>query len=151
MWVIHLNAAQIDAQKRQPSYGFQAWWFLVGRYTPWVPPHTRDTRFDDVWSQYGTDCSWAALTSVNSLNPGGFDYSLKSVNFKLILTLNTLSIFSEIVIRWMPQHLTDHESTLVQIMAWCRQATSHCLSQCWPRSLSPYDVTRPQWVKIRHF
>ena len=27
-----------------------------------------------------------------------------------------------------------------------RQAPSHYLSQCWPRSLSPYDVTRPQWV-----
>ena len=35
-------------------------------------------------------------------------------------------------------------------MAWCRQATSHYLSQCWPRSLSPYDVTRPQWVKRWH-
>ena len=35
-------------------------------------------------------------------------------------------------------------------MAWCRQATSHYLSQCWPRSLSPYDVTRPQWVKTWH-
>ena len=31
-------------------------------------------------------------------------------------------------------------------MAWCRQATNHYLSQCWPRSLLPYDVTRPQWV-----
>ena len=31
-------------------------------------------------------------------------------------------------------------------MAWCRQATSHNLSQCWPRSQSPYDVTRPKWV-----
>ena len=27
------------------------------------------------------------------------------------------------------------------------QAISHYLSQCWPRSLLPYDVTRPQWVK----
>ena len=36
------------------------------------------------------------------------------------------------------------KSTLVQVMAWCRQATSHYLSQCWPRSLSPYGVTRPQ-------
>ena len=27
--------------------------------------------------------------------------------------------------------------TLAQIMAWCRQATSHYLNQCWPRSL-PY-------------
>ena len=31
-------------------------------------------------------------------------------------------------------------------MAWCRQATSHYLSQCWSRSLPPHDVTRPQWV-----
>ena len=37
--------------------------------------------------------------------------------------------------------------TLVQVMAWCRQATSHYLSQCWPKSLLPYEVTRPQWVK----
>ena len=42
----------------------------------------------------------------------------------------------------------DHfdQSTLLQVMAWCRQATSHYLSQCWPRSLSQYGVTRPQWV-----
>ena len=31
-------------------------------------------------------------------------------------------------------------------MAWCRQATSHYLSQCWLRSMSPYGVTRPQLV-----
>ena len=31
-------------------------------------------------------------------------------------------------------------------MAGCCQATSHYLSQCWPRSMSPYGVTRPQWV-----
>ena len=37
------------------------------------------------------------------------------------------------------------ESTLVQAMAWCRQATSHYMSQCWPRSLSSYGVTKPQW------
>ena len=42
---------------------------------------------------------------------------------------------------------TDGQSTLVQVMAWCRQATSHYLSQCWLRSLMPYGVTRPQWVK----
>ena len=33
-------------------------------------------------------------------------------------------------------------------MAWCRQAASHYLSQCWSRSMSPYDVIRPQWVKM---
>ena len=46
----------------------------------------------------------------------------------------------------MPLDLINDKSTLVQIMAWCRQATSHCRSQCWPRFLSPYGVTRPQWV-----
>ena len=33
-------------------------------------------------------------------------------------------------------------------MAWCHQATSHNLSQCWPSSVSPYGITRPQWVNL---
>ena len=31
-------------------------------------------------------------------------------------------------------------------MTWCRQAASHYLSQCLPKSMSPYGVTRPQWL-----
>ena len=34
-----------------------------------------------------------------------------------------------------------------KVIAWCRRATSHYLNQYWPRSISPCDVTRPQWVK----
>ena len=52
----------------------------------------------------------------------------------------------EIVIRLMSQALTDYQLTLVQVMAWCCQATSHYLNQCWPSSMMPYSVTRPQWV-----
>ena len=48
----------------------------------------------------------------------------------------------------MPLDLTDDKSKLVQVMAWCRQATSHYLSQCWYRSMSPYGITRPQWVNM---
>ena len=48
----------------------------------------------------------------------------------------------------MPQNLNDDKSTLVQVMAWWRQATSHYLNQWWPRSPMPYGVTRPQWVNI---
>ena len=48
------------------------------------------------------------VSGINSLAPGGFDYSLKSVNFKFISTINIIIIFCEIAIRWMPQHLTDH-------------------------------------------
>ena len=47
--------------------------------------------------------------------------------------------------------LLDDKSTLVQVMTWCRRATCHYLSQCRPRSISPYGVTRPQWVKINYF
>ena len=46
--------------------------------------------------------------TVNSLAPGEFEYSLKLVDFKLISTINILSIFCEIAITWMPQYLTDH-------------------------------------------
>ena len=46
----------------------------------------------------------------------------------------------------MSLDFADDKSTMVQVMAWCRQATSHYLSQCWPRSMSPNGVTRPQWV-----
>ena len=49
----------------------------------------------------------------------------------------------------MPQKLTSEKSTLVQVMVWCHQATSHYLSQHWPRSMSPCSVTRPQWVNFR--
>ena len=43
-------------------------------------------------------------------------------------------------LRWMPLHLIDDKSTLVQVMACCRQATSHYRSQCWPRSM-PQGIT----------
>ena len=51
---------------------------------------------------------------------------------------------------WMPRDLTDDKRTLVQEMAWCRQATSHYLNQCWPSCMRPQCVTRPQWVKRLH-
>ena len=56
-------------------------------------------------------------------------------------------ISCELALRWTSLDLSDDKSTLVQVMAWCRQATSHFLNQCWPRSLAPYGVIRPQWVK----
>ena len=47
----------------------------------------------------------------------------------------------------MSPDFTDYQSTLVQVMALCRQAASDYLNQYWPRSLLPYGVTRPQCVK----
>ena len=42
------------------------------------------------------------------------------------------------------QDLIDGKSTLPQIMAWCNQATSHYLNQCWQSSMMPYGITGPQ-------
>ena len=83
---------------------------------------------------------------INSLAPGRFQFNFRSVIFKLTLVNGGSGISYEIALWCMPQDITDDKSTLVQAMAWCRQATSHCLSQCWPRSMSPNGVTRPQWV-----
>ena len=81
-----------------------------------------------------------------SLAPGRLKWNISWGIFKSNLVINGLGVSREIALRSMSQDLTDDKSTLVQVMAWCRQATSHYLSQCWPRSMSPYGVTRPQWV-----
>ena len=57
---------------------------------------------------------------------------------------------AKIALRWTSLDLSYDKSTLVQVMAWCRQVTSHNLNRCWPRSLPPYGVTRPPWVKPWH-
>ena len=73
-------------------------------------------------------------------------WPLWDLNEILILNLILVTDGREIswnFLRWMYHiYVTDDKSTLVKIMAWCRQATSHYLNQCWPR----YAVTRPQWV-----
>ena len=84
---------------------------------------------------------------LNSLAPGRFQLNFTWVIVQLILVIDGWGISFEIVLLWMSLYLIDDKSTLVQVMAWCRQATSHYLSQSWPRSLPPYGVTRPQWVK----
>ena len=53
-------------------------------------------------------------------------------------------ISSEIGLWWMSLDLTDDKSTLVQVI---NGLVLSCLSQCWPRSMSPNGVTRPHWVK----
>ena len=37
-------------------------------------------------------------------------------------------------------------STLVQLLAWCCQATSYYLNPCWQRPMMAYGTTGPQWV-----
>ena len=87
---------------------------------------------------------------IHSLAPGRPGCHFKTAIFNLVLLTGNgiFTLSKDNALRWMPRDLTDDKSTLVQVMAWRHQATSHYLSQCWPRSLSPCGVTRPQWVKV---
>ena len=80
------------------------------------------------------------------IGPWGIWINLRQINFKVILIINGWGISSKIALRWMSLDLTDDKSTRVQVMAWCREAASHYLSQCWPGYLSSFGITRPQWV-----
>ena len=73
---------------------------------------------------------------------GDFKEILGEYIFQLIIVIGGWRVSYKIVLKWMPMDLTDGKSTLVQVMAWCRQATRNYRSQCWPRSLLPYGVIR---------
>ena len=52
------------------------------------------------------------------------------------MTIHILIIQAYSTLEWMPEDLVEGKSTLVQVMAWCRQTASHYLSHCSPRSMS---------------
>ena len=65
---------------------------------------------------------------INSLAPGKFEFNFRHVIFEQILMIDGWGFFCEIALIWMSLDFTDDQSTLVQVMAWCRQATSRYLS-----------------------
>ena len=86
------------------------------------------------------------LTCILVIGPGIFGTNFKGIIFKLIILKSIQGTRYEIVLIWMPHNLSNEKSTLVRVMAWCRQGTSHYLSQCWDKSMSPYGVFGPEWV-----
>ena len=87
-------------------------------------------------------------SGVNSLTPGRSECDSKNGIFNLVLLIGIFRSSHDSALRWMPQDLPDDKSALVQVMAWCRQAASHYLSQCWLSPLSPYGIARPQSVNF---
>ena len=74
---------------------------------------------------------------------------------EVILQVNFSISFFKLISWALPVELVsaeqttfDHRPTLVQVIAWCYQATYHYLSQCWSRMMSPFGVTKPQIVNI---
>ena len=61
---------------------------------------------------------------INSLHPGGCGFDFKCVILQHIAVIIFTGISSAIALRWMVKDPTYEESTLVQVMACCRQATT---------------------------
>ena len=114
----------------------------VMRTTKWLPRIIRSSAN----ISYGSIMTIKYLCLFDSLIPGRFECYFRLMSLKLNLVIDGWGFFCETALRWMSLDLTDDKSTLVQVMAWCHQATSHYMSQCWLRSLSPYGITRPEWV-----
>ena len=70
-------------------------------------------------------CLPSASECLNSLAPGRFGCNFKNSVFKLALLIGIFRASFDKVLRWKIQDLTDDKSTLVQVMAWCHQATNH--------------------------
>ena len=66
----------------------------------------------------------------NSLAPGISECNSKNGILNLILLTGIFRSSHDNTPRLMAQDLIDDKSTLVQVMAWCLQATSHYLGQC---------------------
>ena len=74
---------------------------------------------------------------INPLTPGRCHGNSKSVMFEHMLWITFLSSYCKIALGWKLQNTFD-KSTLIQVMAWCHQATSYYLKQCWLRCMSQF-------------
>ena len=73
-------------------------------------------------------------------------------NFKsMILSLSYRTVAWALAVKLLfGENLIKQNSIVVQAMAWCHQASNLYFCQRWPRYISPYHVTNPQWVKVGH-
>ena len=76
--------------------------------------------------------------------------SVLSVFFNIIKSIDILSNTWETGLnKWIPHNPFDEMLTLLQVMAWCRQATSHYLSQCCPRYMASLGHNElPHWFLV---
>ena len=80
--------------------------------------YTRVNAMDLFYETFGCHCE------VNPLAPGRYECYFKNVIFNLVLLIGIFRSAHDNDLRRMPQDLTDDKSTLVRVMAWCRQATT---------------------------
>ena len=82
---------------------------------------------------------WLLNRTHQLIGPWEIWMRFQKYNFHSCFTDGIFRFFHDIALRWMPWDLTDDESTLVHVMAWCCQATSHYLNPCWFSSMASLD------------
>ena len=97
----------------------------------------------------GNGAIWPSLSPCTVINPILLTYLYPWEMWQwfksMILKVRGSSprIGCEVAPRWTSQSLANEKSKLVQVMAWCRQATSHYVSQCLPGYVTiwPHQAT----------
>ena len=82
--------------------------------------------------KYRSNCELQFFIQVTPWLLGGYCCNSKCVIFKHIFNEWYLDYFQWNCPQADASGLQDEKSTLVQVMAWCYQATSHCMNQCGP-------------------
>ena len=127
------------------------WWLIPGHITATGVRSPYETNYI---SKYSTVTVPSLVTTMvnpniqikfdlNSLAPGNFEWNFRYVIFKRISVIMVEASLVKLPCYECHWTSNDDQSTLVQVMAWCHQATSHYLNQCWPRSPMPYGITSP--------
>ena len=112
----------------------------MGKYITWIV-----TKLWHKLTKHGTNISWAYF---NAQAPGRCVTDLGNMILALLMIQNSSMCTNYgSALRWMPDDRTNIKPILLQVMAWCRQATNHYLSSWWPIFMAPYGITRPQWAK----
>ena len=99
-----------------------------------VDTHTSHAKTPMCFNRYGLDGGFGVVYSrsklmFNSLPPWNCGSNSISVISEHMLRIKFMQHLFEIVRTWMSQKTFHDKSTLVQVMVWYRQTTSHSLSQ----------------------
>ena len=135
IWILDITC--LEATNLQHPFTRMIWHYNCWFYTLSNVDSTRDvchTRY--LWYE-------TVICFINSLASGRPGWQSKTATFNLVSLIGNFTSSKDNALRWMPRDLTNNKSTLVQVMAWCHQAASHYLNQCWPRSPMLYGITSP--------
>ena len=138
VWIVYSTVCSGADQRKHQSSASLAFVRAIHRWP--VNPAQRASNAENVsiWWCHHNNC----LSFRDSLANGIFEWNFRQVSFTLISVIDGWGISCEICLRWLSVDLADNKSLLVQVMSWC-QAAIHDLKQCWPSSMSPSGITRP--------